>query len=455
MTASKLNLNRYEKAMLGVKSGPREFRSLVSGVSRVARLAKMQDNGHKQAIWETGACVIGPVFFFYVWWILESARRSGIERLWFLGRDGEVLLKIADVINKRWGYGIECRYLNGSRQAWFLASFSAPAGFDLNWILSEDNGFLSAKMVCDRLDMDPSASGHFLEKYGFTQDDLELDISRLKREQIETFLRDEDVVKIITENSRRRLEAAAAYLKQEGLAEKKKYGLVDIGWGARSQFALSRISEKAGFRPVDGLKGFYFGLSEQKTVYENDSLFPYFFDLTKSGRNGHLRNNAIYETFAASARDRVTGHRKQGGVYVPVLDERSGEIAEKWGVDVQQDSVLRFAEEFAGSCGPGLPDEGAARDISEAILHKFIRTPCYDEACAYGSFLISLEQTEEGVRELAPLLGHKDLWMIAFKRGYKYKGFWFDGTLVRSKMTVLSFLFRMYINLKMRKVFIS
>ena len=66
---------------------------------------------------------VGPILFDYVWWILYQAQQRGIQRLYFLARDGYLLREIAQQFCARFGLKIECRYLYCSRAALRMPSY--------------------------------------------------------------------------------------------------------------------------------------------------------------------------------------------------------------------------------------------------------------------------------------------------------------------------------------------
>ena len=54
---------------------------------------------------------VGPMLLNYVWWILHQAHQKGLQRLYFLARDGYLLREIALQFCAQFGLKIECRYL--------------------------------------------------------------------------------------------------------------------------------------------------------------------------------------------------------------------------------------------------------------------------------------------------------------------------------------------------------
>ncbi len=66
----------------------------------------------------TGASLGGILLYPYVEWILMQCLQAGIERLYFIARDGYILKKIADIYIEEKQLQIQTKYLYGSRAAW-------------------------------------------------------------------------------------------------------------------------------------------------------------------------------------------------------------------------------------------------------------------------------------------------------------------------------------------------
>lgn len=57
---------------------------------------------------------VAPAYLPYVWWIIDEAQRQGIQRLYFISRDGYILQQIAEALPHE---GIELRYFFTSRRS--------------------------------------------------------------------------------------------------------------------------------------------------------------------------------------------------------------------------------------------------------------------------------------------------------------------------------------------------
>jgi len=70
---------------------------------------------------QVGACVGGTILYPYVSWIITNCINRGIDRVYFIARDGYILKKIADIIIQRNGFHIQTKYIYGSRKAWRIS----------------------------------------------------------------------------------------------------------------------------------------------------------------------------------------------------------------------------------------------------------------------------------------------------------------------------------------------
>ena len=89
--------------------------------SRRTRLAAPPDASEtERVIWDVSADVSAPLIALFVDWCLRESRAAGIERLYFLSRDGQVMMQVAEILGLRDSDPTDCRYLYVSRQALLL-----------------------------------------------------------------------------------------------------------------------------------------------------------------------------------------------------------------------------------------------------------------------------------------------------------------------------------------------
>lgn len=86
---------------------------IVLGVTKLARMKQVLSEKE-----EIGVSVGGVILFPYVEWIINRSMRLGLERLYFIARDGYLLKRIADAYINLYQLRLQTKYIYGSRQAW-------------------------------------------------------------------------------------------------------------------------------------------------------------------------------------------------------------------------------------------------------------------------------------------------------------------------------------------------
>jgi FMN phosphatase YigB (HAD superfamily) len=112
------NPNRYEKALQEHRTSTDGLTATMAGASRLARLHVEPNGAREEALVDVAAGVMAPVLVAYVTWVLRRSEALGLRRVYFVARDGQVLLRVAEHLAPRLGIDLELRYLYGSRLVW-------------------------------------------------------------------------------------------------------------------------------------------------------------------------------------------------------------------------------------------------------------------------------------------------------------------------------------------------
>ncbi|GEM_PF-4854177 len=425
-------MTRYQSAVSQAKIS-QELKQSLLGVTQKLKAGFSSSSTHERIIWETSISVIGPAFFFFTRWVLDHAAKIDLKKLYFLSRDGEIFLKIVQVIKRQADFNIECRYLYGSRHLWLLASLEDFGDKELKWIFSDWWYPITVRSVCKRLGMDPEGVKDSLLSAGFPPKTWDQILSFGAKQRLKRTLKEPKFKSIIVDHLQATYANTLGYLVQEGLADGKASGVVDIGWRGKPQLSLRRILNRGGIVPGQGLKGFYFGLTEGKEVYPGDQLFSFLFDLSRSLQRFQLRNNHLYEAFAASQEGRLLNFCREDEKFYPVLDPCSARSLIQWGLPLQQKGILAFSEEFSRVYSLESLNWDEACKILETTLGMFISAPSMDEASVYGSFPLDGELTQSKTSEIAPIVSRRQFWSLCFNLK-NFNLFWVQGSLQRSKL---------------------
>jgi predicted HAD superfamily hydrolase len=427
------HLNRYENILADGNDLPIKFRSLLAGISRLTRLHAPSLDPTKKTIWDTSSSVIAPALFGFVYWCLTEAQKQGIQRLYFVARDGQILQQIAKVICENWGLDIDCRYLYGSRQAWHFPAILQLGEMELDWIFDPTN-FLSVSAVCNRVNLKPTQILDSLELFGFKEENWETNLTPDEQVHLKQVFAQESVINLILRIAETYRNKAVGYFRQEGIADPVRFAIVDIGWHGRLQCSFSKLLSSAGLYPNEGLTGFYFALSKRIQVSPTDKLHAYFSDPScTSSRDDLCQFRALFELFMTADHGGTMKFEFSDGKYFPVLRYQENIKAIDWGLLIQQRAICEFAQQITKNLKPeDFSDHSHLLTASELLLREFISQPSFAEAEAYGAFLFAEDQAETKMYELAPKYELKDCFRLLTSGLHPHNNVWFSAAKARS-----------------------
>jgi len=334
--------NRYEKDIAGRSAKKLTLQSSVAaGIARMARLNIPKDD----FLYEIGASVAGPQLVPYVARVLRMAKRDGLSRLYFLSRDGQILMQIAEIL----GTDIELRYLYASRAAWH------PAIID--------------------------------GKYR---------------------------------------ELLLGYLKQAGVFEHDKIGLVDTGYTGSLPTTLHKISRSE--KPI--ISYFY------TIVKPNNLIKGFFYDANYQRQMPFAYYNVfnLVEMFCAGDHGLVLGYNRTENGIEPILDSKNNLNTESWGLERLRRGILEYAGLYKKFNVDKMDfDIDIYRESMLRLFNRLIRSPTQQEAEVLGSFLFSHNMYDYDMKEFAPPLKVGDLANIELATR------WVEASVKRSGVTGILF----------------
>lgn len=369
-------------------SSGRSFRdswkmSLLAGFSRNVRLQHKDDPYIRIA-----ADYVAPAYIPYVMWMLEEARKAGIERLYFLSRDSYILMKIAERLPHD---GIELRYLFLSRKS-LLLPYLGTEGEDA-YLKIIDKHTLIRKRVKDllgQLKIDEKE----LEKYGISFDYSQITNNQQSEDFINKIFHSE-----FTKELRYRIENETQlllrYFKQEGLFEQKTSAMVDVGWLGTTRLMVNQILRNSGVHDVDF---FYYGVRGDVYPVADGKYHSYFKESSLSSAATGLIENYMSASpypstigYEESDDGRIVVRFLHDATYkenaitianVAACESISNQIAKAglWGEDqlfswskesVESLSALRFKEELTPLLA--CEDMDGTRFVKRFSVKEFLR----------------------------------------------------------------------------------
>ena len=413
--------------------------SVIAGAARAARLSIVADDS-KATIWTIGASVAGPILTAFVLWILIEARANKVRQIYFLARDGQILAQIATKIVAWAGWDINCRYLLGSRQAFFLASLPGKPEKALAAVLASGMG-KSVMEILSEIEISDDEAAAVLRDAKLSSS-VTLKADSIEIERLGEALRTPARMETFTALLARRKAGLIQYLEREEFFHQKMPAIVDLGWYGNLQRRLERVTTN---RLPDGILGYYFDRFE----IPRDLVGPVFtFGRMTPGYADLL------ESFCMADHTSIRGFDLGDCGMVFPLQLKPDTQALLWGVAEQQKAILSFTENLLAALDHTFYSPGeilaALREGARNAFDQFRYWPGAKEAETYGTILHAGDQTHLRTREIAPKCTSIMLIQLLLsnptRRGQITT--WMAGVVMRSSRTVVGAFLCLYLRYK-------
>lgn len=446
---------RFERRLSESSHGTGALSASLSGAARSARLEVPAPTPHERTLRDVAAGVAAPALVGFVLWLLQRASDEGRQRLYFLSRDGQILLKVAEALAPALDLDLELRYLRVSRQTTNLAATFEIVPEQIDWVF-RDAPELTIGELLERFDL------RWDEAEPFLTDDVAAVGPSGPAQACSIALRQlllegpEPLRELLRERASTRRQVVSTYLEQEGFGDGVPFGIVDFG-GVGSQ--IRSIFDLARDLGAPEPTAYLVGLDDPRDAglhVENES--PPWLGATRTWLYDHRRNlgwrrqrgfGTLFQVFCACDHGTVVGYEPKADEIAAVLSCEQDPALLSWGLPVMQGSI----EAVAGSMllTDDLVDRGAdLREVVIDLIDDLWRHPSRAEAQSWGAFPI---EGAGAVGERAVPLAHP--YTIPEIVGGVAHGLfpdlgwrhWFEASVVRSRAWVrvpLGYSFRVY-----------
>lgn len=303
---------------------------IIAGAIRAGRLS--YKHGYHKKRWEINTQIVAPLLIAFCEFIIESAIRKQINKLYFLSRDGQILKKISERIIEFKKLDIKCIYLYTSRQAIHIPGFTTLSEAK-PWISAPPHP-LTVDRVSKRLTINPN---HFLL---LMRDHLSANTtpeSHIDQMSLERIINNKELEDHIGRKSQGRFNDAISYFSSIGLIQdwdsNTKIGYVDVGWHCRIQQSLDSICKKYGANPSNTI-GFYLGI-KSSPYKKNKRAIGFLFDDETRSRNllNDFKHFDMFEIFLQADHSQVisySSHGVQGIEFAPALSQRRKDMIREY-----------------------------------------------------------------------------------------------------------------------------
>ena len=414
-------LTNRERIIASQKQSDKITNSIIAGASRLCRIRLCPEPEFDEFEIDTITSIAAPILTAFTAWVLKSAYQDGIERLYFLSRDAQLLYKIAKILSRKIP-APECRYLYSSRQAWIGAAINkTQVETDGIKAICIGDTAKSPFQIFERLGIQRSElPSDLLLNIGICSDNLD---TKMRSSETESFcmrLSSHPILKkLILARATYRRENTLSYLEQEGLfTESCRWAIVDVGWRLSSQKALYDLLKMAGSKQQP--KGYYFGLSANSYPVELTGpckAFTTDFQKNKKGlvclATGKSSIVVLEKVFLQATHPHVSSYTQRNEKIVPIYSQSSVPVKQKLFTDTLHKIVLDFADFFSSSEAL-FNNVEQNRESSLTNWIKFITRPLLKEVVDLQWLPVNIEFTQDAshTRMLASSIKISDLFQM-------------------------------------------
>ena len=386
-----------------------------------------------QDFWfELGYRYVGLFLLGFGLWLDQTARAKGVKTLYFLARDGHLMLRVHEKLRARGMAVCEGRYFFASRRALNIPALTLMNDQALDFLVSGTSR-LSVRAFLSRVGLDAMSHLNAMKGAGFLGPDDPVE-GRLGYRQLRALF--ESLEPLILEKAADERARFRAYCEQEGVFKEPVIGLVDIGWHGSLQESFTTLMAHEGHG--SRVEGFYVGTYAAAKKHEAVGACHHAY-LFKGGEPQKLlkvvrASVEIFEWFFCAPHGSVLGFdQAEGGGVKPLLDESDLEAHRQSTAARVQEGALQFLDDALGVFPDGAPPPGVPPELSITLIEALLRRPTLKEARFLGD-LPHLEGfgSASGARYVAkPHGGLIEPWTWReLLSGYR-QAFWRPGYLKR------------------------
>lgn len=315
-----VKFKEYEKSLL-VANSQNSFVQISLGCAKNIRLNKFPNDEKAQL----GASLAGPILFPYIYWLLDQAQKRGIERLYFIARDGYILKLIADLIIKENNLPIKTKYIYGSRKAWRISA------------LNLDDDELYRQFIQFTM-YEPKK---IPQAFGLTKEEFlsilpkklrNYSTSKPDKRLAEYLYNNKDVLKFAIEKNKAQKECVINYLKNTIDCTDDKFAFVDLDGSGLTQNCLARLMNNFYDKNI---KSFYYAVTP--ACCRSLNLEKYYYYTLKRGNMGNM-----LELLTRAPHGQTLKYADKNEDYKPILEQIDVENFKAWGFDKYINGMLEY-----------------------------------------------------------------------------------------------------------------
>ncbi|GJL85999.1 MAG: hypothetical protein DHS20C02_17740 [Micavibrio sp.] len=449
------NFNSYEKILDQHSGETGGLGSMMAGASRLCRLEAQAEQDIPTALAEVAVGVAAPALVAYTLWVVQQAKKLGLDQLQFLSRDGRIMYEIAKQFPPAILEDLKLGYIHFSRD---MLRLPATALFDYEHRLvtgfveeySDLSQFFFSRplhFALMQMGVEESIIEHIVGKY-----DLPLDqpVPYSENAKLRRLLMSKEISEGVKNAAEESLHVLLDYLRQNDLNHKdSRIGMVDIGWRGQQAAVISAAIRAAGGNDPHH---FHVGKHFEEPMLGPLTLTRYLMDRENPP---NVENPvALFELFTATNDPGAKELRREGKGHVDLVFRPSHLLESSgWDTTLIRGLILRFVDTL--NLESGMVDIDAdLRPAIRGLLYNFWHKPTIEEVQVWGKFPFETVSSEKGVLPLCEPYTIKDIILrLCCGRNSLHMRPWRCGALVISSRPI-RMAFKVIAYLRSKKFFL-
>lgn len=296
--------------------------------------------------WRFGYAVAGPLLSGFAQWLHGKFVADGIDRAYFLLRDGEIIL---DVYRALLGSqsGPETSLLESSRRAFLLPALASNRQSITQQLMACENA-RPAREFIERFGLRSADFRGIFRTVGLQIDEVVRPNDSVTMRKIFTLFQHPEILKAMLARSTVERGLLMQYLKQERVLDPGRVALVDIGWNGTIQKALMGATSVENVS-VD-VHGYYLGTHPAINAdLDTSRATGFLFDVGAPAERYRpvMQLAQLVEFICSTARGSLRGFAREKSGVVPVHAAVDHSVAQRANIAHLHSGAIAYATALA------------------------------------------------------------------------------------------------------------
>ncbi len=346
-------------------------------------IATHQTKANSDFWYNLGYTHVGILLLGFALWLNDKARQENVTQLYFLARDGHIMLPIHQMLQDHGLAHCPGRYLYASRRALNIPALTEINEQACDFLVSGVTR-MSVGAFLSRAGLLPSESLPMILAAGFSGPD-QMVLSGEDYGRLRAVFR--MLAPVLLQQAGNERELLFEYLQQEKVFEQPHIGLVDIGWHGTLQESFCNLLSL--WNKKNTVTGFYLGTfaAVKQRIEAGARQHAYLCEAGEPHRQLMAIKSSVevFEWIFCAPHGSTQGFKRTPGGIEPILESGEWEKIRQVTATKMQSGALQFVRDALACFAYGNPPPPVSADLAISLLEDLLNKPMAHEATLLGN----------------------------------------------------------------------